>query len=153
MVDRYDLSFLFWGDVFMTKGKKTKNQDIVVRVDEEIRSKLNYLSEISGKNRSTVIRELIMEGEVKNIYNGKEIMKDIAQMHNVMNQYVGHIGESIKVVVMDIKDIKSKIQNENIENEKLDYYLDRAIQHLDYLEENFQGRKESCSKILSKWRV
>lgn len=137
----------------MTSGKKIKNQDIVVRVDEEIRSKLNYLSEKSGDNQSTVIRKLIMEGEVKNIYNGKEIMKDIAQMHNVMNQYTGHISESLKVLRGDIKEIRSKIQNQNIENEKLDYYLDGAIKHLDYLEEKFHGRKESCSKILSKWRV
>lgn len=90
----------------MTKNSKINKKGILspVRVGGEREKKLRTMCEKSGKSLSSGLRELIDKGKIEVITNGKELVRDVAELQNKINQY------SLKMS-NDIQGVKSDIHN------------------------------------------
>jgi hypothetical protein len=136
----------------MTKIKKTektkKNTLPPVRVEDETMEKLMAMCDQTKKKISVVIRELIDNGKVEFILNGKELMKDIAGFHNKINQYYLKISNDIQAIQKDIEEISGYMQSEGVESQTVTLYLAKASLRLDDIQQQFNEQNNEWRNSL-----
>jgi hypothetical protein len=138
----------------MKNNQVNKNSKSVllppIRAGAETEAKLTAMSIKAGKSKSAVIRELIDNGEVKTIFGGKELMRDVANIHKKFNQYSLKMSNEIQSVKNDIDQIKLYMQNCGVRSEILHVYLVKASLRLDDLQERYNEQMTICTRVLPK---
>ena len=129
--------------------KKVKSDTLPpARVGEEIKAKFIAMCEKAGKSQSSVLRELVDKGQVEVIYNGKELMRYVAEVHKKFNQYSFKVADDIQAVKKDIQQIISCLQRQGIESEDLRIYLARASYTLDNFQKQYSEQRIISEQIL-----
>lgn len=124
------------------KTEKTKSDTLPpIRVEKETMEKLMAMCDQSKKKKSVVIRELIDNGKVEFIFNGKELMKDIAGLHNKINQYHFKMSNDIGAIKRDIEEISGCVQNRGLESQAVTLYLAKASLRLDDFQQQANERR------------
>ena len=68
------------------KTKKMTNR-ICIMVDDELKHKLEYIAQVTGKKPSSVARDFIANGEVKAYYGSGKIVRKMCEIESRMNDY------------------------------------------------------------------
>lgn len=133
----------------MTKNSKVNKKGILspVRVGEEREKKLRTMCEKSGKSLSSGLRELIDKGKIEVITNGKELVRDVAELQKKINQYSLKMSNDIQGVKSDIQAIHLLIQRSDMQYEQLNLYLTKASLRLDDLENRYNEKITICTRI------
>ena len=95
------------------------------------------------------MRELIEKGKVETIADGKELVRDVAQLHDKINRDALKISEDIQKVKEDIEKIESCIQKEGAENDLFKIYLVKAAVTLERFQDKYDEKKNECNLYLS----
>lgn len=131
------------------ESKESKSECLSpIRVSEETQKKLQNLCEKSGKTSSAVIRDLIDNGEVRSIYNGREIIKTVAGYHNKLNAYSLKMASDIKEIKNDINQLMTVEPIRN--NEICSIYLQKANLTLDMLQREYDNKLIICKRVFKK---
>ncbi|MEN6565522.1 MAG: hypothetical protein ABFC57_04415 [Veillonellales bacterium] len=129
--------------------KATKNDTLPpVRVGQETKEKFKARCKKIGRSPSSVIREFVENGRVEVIYNGKELMRYVAEVHKKINQYSLKMSSDIQAIERDVRQINSCLQNQGMKNELLRVYLARALIRLDNFQNQYNDRIAVCERIL-----
>lgn len=133
------------------KAKNTNGKNHMLspmRVSEEIMAKLEYLQEQTKKPLSTIRRELIENGYVEFNPHGKELIKDVAELHKKANQYTAQVRDDIQSVKNDIEQLRSYIHDNKIENEQISIFLTTAAySKLDFIEKHHAELITICRRV------
>lgn len=117
------------------------------RVGEERDRKLQAMCEVTGKSISAILRELIDKGKIEFISNGKELIRDVAELHRKLNYYSLKMSSDIQAVQEDIQKINLLIQDSATPYEQLELYLTKASLRLDDLENRYNEKITICTRI------
>lgn len=129
--------------------KKVKNDTLPpVRVGEARKAKFLAMCKESGGSQSSVLRDLVDNGKVEVFYNGKEVMRYVAEVHRKLNQYSLKMAADIQIVKNDIQCINAYLQNKGIESEVLQVYLARASLRLDDFQNQYNEQITICNRVL-----
>lgn len=134
--------------------KKSKRYTLPpVDVGEEIKAKFKARCKDVGMTESSVLRAFAENGKVEVIYNGKELMRYVAEVHKNFNQYSLKVAEDIQVIKNDIQKISSYMQIRGIENEMIEVYLANALDRLDDFQRKYNEKITICTRVLPVRRV
>jgi DNA repair ATPase RecN len=123
-----------------------------VDVGAEIKAKFKARCKDVGMTESSVLRAFAENGKVEVIYNGKELMRYVAEVHKNFNQYSLRAAEDVQVIKNDIQKISSYIQNLEVESKMIEIYLENAMQHLDDFQRKYNEKITICTRVLPTGR-
>lgn len=132
------------------EGKQagTKNYSLEVRLVPETNATLNALCRESGKSRSQVVRELIHKGKIDVIHNGKELVRDIADVHKKFNQYSSIVRGDIQAIKEDIKQLNLNVNSHETPGGVFRLYLAKAMLRLDDIQQQHDEYRRACTRAL-----
>ena len=91
------------------KTKKMTNR-ICIMVDDELKHKLEYIAQVTGKKPSSVARDFIADGEIKAYYGSDKIVRKMCEIEGRMNDYCQHTLDELDAVRAEISRANSMIQ-------------------------------------------
>jgi len=121
-----------------------------IRVGTETWEKIQHLKKDSKKTVSSIVRELIENGNIDFNPYGKEIAKDVAELHRKANQYTALVRDDIESVKNDINLLQSCIKDNIINNQRLNLFLDLSLHKLDYIGKQHPEQITICTRILTR---
>ena len=92
--------------------KSTKNQTIRFRVDKETKAILDSNVAASGMRSSEFLRQLIRNGTVKPMTNGKEIARQVGMLHEDMRVYRDDMVERVQALQDAVEENNSLLQRQ-----------------------------------------
>ena len=127
----------------MKKQSVGKEKQINVRLDEKSFLMLQDKQKMTGLTASEIVRELIQNGVVNYMPEGKVILEQVTTFRDEANQATLKIDEQINFVKKEILELKNDPQNcgYSIEQE-----LQRKEMELENLRKIWQQEKEKASK-------
>lgn len=84
--------------------KSTKNQTIRFRVDNDTKKILDSKVAASGMRLSEFMRQVIRNGAVKPVTNGKEIVRQVAMLHEDILNYHNDMAERVQSLHNAVED-------------------------------------------------
>lgn len=128
-------------------GQK-KDWQTNIRIDDEVKSKLDAMKAQTGRSSSDIIRQLILDNEVKVYYGMREIMQSIAQVHDQFNKYELKLNSDERNLQETLEHL-GKVIKENPEANRTDGLICRAECLIEQLHEKYKQQKEIAESGLS----
>lgn len=119
------------------------------RLDSIGMEKLNSMCQQSGLNRSQLLRNLIEGGNVNVQYDRKNILREVANVHNDFNQCSLHVMDSIQQLRNEIDDLKLIVQYDNAELIKI--HIAKSEMVLKHIQASYQLNKEWAEKAVDEY--
>lgn len=118
------------------------------RLDNECAAKLDYEAKKLGMSKTAYMEQLIMNGEVKILYNGKKIVEIVARVHDGMNQNTMAIRKDLTKLNNEIEKLEKNCgANENARRNSL---VIRLSTLLDKIEEKYTSDLNNAEMEIKK---
>ncbi len=93
--------------------KSTKNQTVRFRVDKDTKAILDSKVAASGMTISEFMRQIIHNGAVNPMSNGKEIVRQVAMLHEDMLNYHNDMAERVQSLQNAVEDNNALLRQAN----------------------------------------
>lgn len=130
-------------------GQK-KDWQTNIRIDDEVKNKLDVMKVQTGRSSSDIIRQLILDNEVKVYYGMREIMQSIAQVHDQFNKYELKL-DSDEHNLQKTFEYLGEVAKENPEANRIDGLIFRAECLIEQLHEKYKQQKEIAESELNEY--
>lgn len=84
--------------------KMTKNHTF--RLSDEAMGKLTDDAKKAGINKTNYLEKLILNGEVKTLYNGKQLIEIVARAHDAINQDTMEVRKDLNKINQNLEELQ-----------------------------------------------
>lgn len=95
-----------------------REKTIQVRVSEQEQMELDKKVKDSGMTVSAIVRSLITRNEVVVYEDGKTLCKDIASLHNTMNQYYHRVQSKLDCLERQMVGLEQQFYKDGMDSEQ-----------------------------------
>ena len=139
--------------------KSTKNQTVRFRVDKDTKAILDSKVAASGMTISEFMRQIIHNGAVNPISNGKEIVRQVAMFHEDMLNYHNDMAERVQSLRDAVENNNALLRQANdlfhspVIQETIIAQRERMFAALDGLMDCYQEKERTMEEALHQCLV
>lgn len=98
----------------MNCGGKKMNKIHSFRLSDEAMGKLTDDARKAGISKTTYLEKLILEGEVRTLYNGKQLIEIVAKAHDAINQDTMAVRKDLNKINQNLEDLQRFCNKKNL---------------------------------------